>query len=346
MDDTSWYDQFRKRLADSKEKNQSLVAAQNEKFRLAHQAIQQLTQQLFQLLKQKEESTVEQLDRLKPQQTYLDEQLDFLAELCNKLATSSSPGTCSRSESSPTEDEFFKILEENERLKKEIEERSNGQTEKIDGQDYKDLQDRFEMAVQDIRELKTKNNDLKEQLDSTNTPPGKGHYEDSDSLNWESQKQRLLCQLESDFDDENPEELQEKINLEGTIRMTDLVVAKKDQEIQELKLLIENQSNSIGEVAIGAAAFAEMFDNDEIIQEEREKSRALQKELQEKLRQAEIDISLQKAKLAREGTALEDKLLEISEKEKQSSQSSDEATPQKNRTSRWLSQIGLSRKDK
>ena len=53
-----------------------------------------------------------------------------------------------------------------------------------------------------------------------------------------------------------------------------------------------------------------MFDQDEIIREERENLKQLQQQWEEKLRKAEIDLSVERAKIARERAELEEQLRE------------------------------------
>ena len=61
-------------------------------------------------------------------------------------------------------------------------------------------------------------------------------------------------------------------------------------------------------MAVGASAIAELLNTDELIRVERENLTRLQEELQQKLRQAEIEVSLERARLSRERVAMEDRL--------------------------------------
>ncbi len=148
------------------------------------------------------------------------------------------------------------------------------------------------MAVSEVRDLKRKNAELADR------PAGGGGgsggrlvSQDTGRLDWESQKRRLLESLENE-EDENEEERETRLTIEGTIRITDEVIAQKDQEIAELKELLDQQSTNLGSMAVGANAIAELFNNDELIEQQRERLRALETEWEEKLRSAEIDISL------------------------------------------------------
>jgi hypothetical protein len=61
-------------------------------------------------------------------------------------------------------------------------------------------------------------------------------------------------------------------------------------------------------VAVGASAIAAALDSDEIIRQERENLQQLQARLREELKKAEVDCSLERAKVARERSELEEKL--------------------------------------
>ncbi len=131
------------------------------------------------------------------------------------------------------------------------------------------------MSVEDLRELRAENEKLNASL--KDAQQAKAVPIVGGGFDWESQKQRLLAQLESDFDDGDEAQAKNKLTVEGAIRITDQVVAQKDQlvaerelEIQELKQLLDQQAGSIGDVAVGAAAIADMLDKDELVREERE----------------------------------------------------------------------------
>jgi hypothetical protein len=210
-----------------------------------------------------------------------------------------------------------------------------------------DLQRRFELAVDEVRELKRKNAELEDQL-ASNSAGGSPRpaVKDAGRLDWESQKRRLLEALENEPDDDDDDARQSRLTVEGTIRITDEVVAQKDQEITDLKQLLDHQSTNLGSVAVGAAAIAELFNNDELIEQQRERLRNLELEWEQKLRQAEIDISLERAKIARDRAELEDKLAQVKQSERARStgsatESPDNAPTAKPNRNRWLTRLGL-----
>ena len=120
---------------------------------------------------------------------------------------------------------------------------------------------------------------------------------------------------------------------------TDQVIAEKDREITELRRRLEEQS-----VAVPGGAATEILDSSELIREERGKLARLQDEWREKLRQAEIDASVERAKLARERVDLDEKM-QLYEAHCQRVSGLDDSGPGKRsgkaQGGRWLSRLGL-----
>jgi len=176
-------------------------------------------------------------------------------------------------------------------------------------QEMADLQRRFELAVDDVRELKQENAELRKQSasSSSSAPAPDG------PLDWQAQKARLLASLaEEDGETITDERHADRTTVEGTISITDRVVAEKDQEIEELRDQLQSQlkeqDTKVNQEQIEAAIREELFNNDELIQEEKAKLEQIQAQWQEKLREAELSISVERASLAREQAALEEKL--------------------------------------
>jgi hypothetical protein len=158
----------------------------------------------------------------------------------------------------------------------------------------------------------------------------------SSGMDWEAQKQRLLASLEADQDDDE-EAVAERTSIEGTIHITDQIVAQKDREIAELKTLLEGRGSARGE----SAAITELVDRDEIIRQEREKLQQVQAEWREKIGQAEIEISLQRAKIARERAELDEKLRQLELESQRQEGAKEPAEPGKPTRGRWLARLGL-----
>lgn len=206
----------------------------------------------------------------------------------------------------------------------------------VDATAKSDLQRRFEMAVEELRELKHTNAELESKLKSrgSSAVPAVGG-----AMDWEAQKQRLLASLEAD-DDDRAEAVAEHSSIEGTIRITDQIVAQKDQEIAELKELLEQNANALPAATGDPAAIAELLNGDEIIRQEREKLQQAQAEWREKIGQAEVDISVQRAKIARDRSELEGKNRQYqAEQERRANEETGGAG--KPAGGRWLARLGL-----
>lgn len=192
-----------------------------------------------------------------------------------------------------------------------------------------DAQRRFELAVEDLRQLKQENVKLQEQL----VKGGGSVPVHPTAMDWQSQKARLLAALESEEEAEQTvERQQERTTITGTIEITDRVVAEKDREIYELQRQLAEQS--IADKPANTSQ--DVLDGDEFIATERAKIAELQKELHEKLRTAELELSVQRAALAR-------KEAEIEQKQQAAIQAAADAPvgPDGKPRRKWLSALGL-----
>jgi hypothetical protein len=198
---------------------------------------------------------------------------------------------------------------------------------------------RYEMAMDDIHELRAKNAELQQQAVKARAaaPPAEAAAS-SGVLSWEAEKRRIMALLESSADDAPDVSPADRLKIEDLVRRTDEIIADKDREIHELTHLLQQQGGNQGTVAVGAAALGELLDRDAVIQEHREHLQRLQAEWEEKLRQAEIEVSLERAKLARERAKLEAQL-QGAEREPAAAVSG--GKPDKPARGRWLSRLGL-----
>jgi len=202
-----------------------------------------------------------------------------------------------------------------------------------------DMQRRYEMVLEDLKEMKLAKAELEEKMEKMRKS-GVSAATPSGGLDWEAQKQRLLASLEAD--ERHGEEAESERNtIEGTIQITDRIVEQKDQEITELRRLLEEQSNNLGSMAVGAAAVADLLDRDELIQQERKKLQQVEAEWREKIGKAEIAISLERAKIAREQAQLEEKLRQYQSDNASRSHDQKPNEPSKPVRGRWLSKLGL-----
>lgn len=211
-------------------------------------------------------------------------------------------------------------------------------------QQVSDLQRRFEMAVEDVRELKTKNAKLESQLASGG--PRAPAAPDAGGMDWESQKRRMLAALADTHDeDDDPKLHVERATIKGTIDMTDAVVAEKDRLIAELQAQLATASSPSTAQAAHDHRINELIDTDAIVAEHRQRAQQLEKEMDEKLRAAELEISVERAKLARQKMELEELRSSI-ESQKQFIEANGGTVAAGAPKRRWLSKFGIDGKDK
>ncbi len=213
-----------------------------------------------------------------------------------------------------------------------------------DAEALADMRRRHELALQDLREEKAQRQELEKQLAQAKANPlSTSTAAASDGMDWESQKRRLLASLESDEFD-GPAGAADRISIEEAIRRTDEVVAEKNRLIRELTDRLEEQSRQ----SEPAVANDPTLDRDQRIEAERQRLQAIQEEWRDKLRQAEIDLSVERAKIARDRAEIEEKLRILHHERKTHSESGHaaltsegEALPKKPAKGRWLARLGL-----
>jgi hypothetical protein len=230
----------------------------------------------------------------------------------------------------------------------ELEELRHQETTPTAPQDLEQLE-RLQAEIyekqQEIQDLRSQNSDLASQV-AKNQVMASGSALDvsfiQESLTWEERKQLILQQFEHEIDDEsNSDSPSKQIEVQDIISATQLEIERRDREIEELQSIIQQQSNTREGVAIGAAAIAQMIDSDELVNQERQKLKAIQQEWEQKLRKAEIDLSLERAKLARERTLLESERSEILQHVSLEIEAEDGETKAQTRTRKWLQHLGL-----
>jgi hypothetical protein len=199
--------------------------------------------------------------------------------------------------------------------------------------------------VDEARNLKQRNSELEEEvmgLRAGVTRPAAPAPTGDRNPDWETVKKQFIADLETDRDD-SEEAAKEKLSIENTILITDDIIAQKDREIAELKLLLSQQSSNLGSMAVGAAGVVAALETDELVKQERQRLAELEDQWRTKIRQAEIDISVERAKLARDRAELEEKLHELSAKQPAgATTTAPTAEPaEKPQRGRWLTRLGL-----
>jgi hypothetical protein len=204
------------------------------------------------------------------------------------------------------------------------------------------LEEQVHSLRQQLRATTAEKNDLILEVQEVRDSLGDGLS--SPGLDWETEKRRVLASLEADDLDDSPTSREDRSNVQNTIRISDRIIAEKDREIVELNQLLEQQSGNIGDVAIGAAAIGATLDNDELVQQERERLVVLQQEWTEKLRKAEVEISVERATFAREKAAFatqKQKIINLLEKHNLSLDDIEDEPKVEVRRGRWREKLGI-----
>ena len=205
-----------------------------------------------------------------------------------------------------------------------------------------EYQRRYEMALNDLQALKAKYVDLQKQLgvSPATSSPGK--------LDWEAEKRRVLAALEADCDTNDLTQRAERVRIEDVLRTTEQALAEKDAEIEDLKQRLQEASTSTSRHSQQNAI--EYLDHDDLIREERQRLADLQNEWREKIRQTEVELSLERAKLARQRAELEersrgsDDSLSNSKNDKARDAAKENSARQLPR-GRWLARLGITDPD-
>ncbi len=210
-----------------------------------------------------------------------------------------------------------------------------------------------------VYDLEQQNSDLASQV-ASRTVKQTVQTDAAETLSWEERKQLILQQMEQDafcadqfvqslrqehqdLATENPASLLDELRVEMDRHAEEL--ARRDDEIRELRHLLQEQgaTRNQGGVAIGAAAIAQALDADELVRDERERLQQMQKEWEEKFRQGEIQMSLERAQLSRERQELAKKQseleLQLEQMKRDAKYASADGSPP---ARKWLAKLGLS----
>ncbi|MGI9456531.1 MAG: hypothetical protein ACR2NU_08210, partial [Aeoliella sp.] len=208
--------------------------------------------------------------------------------------------------------ELVELRDERDALAGRVQELENRQPIEDAGNsadEIADMQRRFEMAVDDVRELRKENEALVEELASSRRAAVSG--DDAGGMDWAAQKRRLLASLEGEGDSPTPERTEERTTIEATLRITDDVVAEKDREIAQLTRKLDTTGSQPANDDATEELHREAINSDEVIIVQRKKLAVLEEQMTDQFRKAELELSVERAKIAREQTELTDARLEL-----------------------------------
>ena len=212
----------------------------------------------------------------------------------------------------------------------------NNDLDSADRDAMNDIRAELDAANEEAQELRIQNQDLAARI-AEGQVAGAGYSGQiaSESMTWEQRKESMLRQLNAEeTGDSTDDDPARRMEINEILERTDREVARREDEIAELRCLLAEQSGAMGDVAVGGAAVLQMLDQDTLIAEERAKLQRIQAEWEDKLRQAEIDVSLERARLARERIELEQRVADL-----QHSTQVEEESGTKGR--KWLARLGL-----
>ncbi|MEN6405690.1 MAG: hypothetical protein ABFC77_04375, partial [Thermoguttaceae bacterium] len=163
-------------------------------------------------------------------------------------------------------------------------------------------------------------------------------------LDWEAEKKRILAALEADADadaevDDEASQT-ERMTIVEVLHTTDEVIAAKDLEIQDLKRQLDEKQRELAGKTSDKELIEQAVNSDAVIRQEREQLKRLQAEWREKLRQAEVDLALERAKIARQRAELEES------RPAEKSPAASSANTESSRHGRWLARLGLTDADR
>jgi hypothetical protein len=214
---------------------------------------------------------------------------------------------------------------------------SSARTESELGQQLIKLREQLMESRHETVEVRLQCNELSIRLAQYQAPTSHS----SESFSWEERKLAWLRQLEHETQAENEVTSSRVVEIEKIIEQTEQEVLRRDKEISDLKSLLQEQSVASNGMAVGAAAISQIIEADDLIIEERQRLKQLQEDWEQKQRQGEIEMSLERAKLARERLELQERMRSL--EAMNASQSVDEKgapSPGKSKGN-WLARLGL-----
>lgn len=194
--------------------------------------------------------------------------------------------------------------------------------------------------------LEARNEAVESRLQSNDLSSSLAKFKDpfesqrSEALTWEQRKEALMKQLDAETQSDEPCDPDKILEIQSIIQKTDAEIHRRDQEIQDLRYLLEQQAIAQNGMAIGVAAVAEMIESDAMIIAERLRLQEMQQDWEKKQRQAEIEMSLERAKLARERLELQEKSRVFEADHPPETAEEKSATKERGR-GRWLARLGL-----
>jgi len=221
-------------------------------------------------------------------------------------------------------------------------ERPEASRQPSSSQEVADLRDRYDMALDEIRELKGRNTELQRALSQVQAVETSASTA-AKALDWEAEKRRVMAALEEEdgVAAGDAEARTRRDDAQEAMLAADRLLAEKDRQIGELQKRLEAQPARPPEDPAAAEAknVAAILDADEVIRKEREDLAHLKNQWEEKLRHAEVELAQERAKIARQQAEIAEKMRAL---DQHRGSGSDEAPAgRKTPSGRWLTRLGL-----
>jgi len=213
-----------------------------------------------------------------------------------------------------------------------------------------ELRQRHQAALEELRLAKNKNAELQQQVARARSTAAKLAQQARKPgwLDWEAEKLRILASLEADDDREDEAQQTQRLGIVEVLRITDEVIAAKNSEIQQLKTRLEEQSRDGVAHTLDAASIDQILNNDAVVRAARGRLQRLQEEWGEKLREAEVELAVERAKIARQRAELEEQIRAVqpASSEQPATTDTDRQQAEPSGRGRWLARLGLTAADR
>ena len=226
-----------RQLADYRDAFRHFQSAMNERF----QALSASTEQ-------DQQDIASQRRELQQSQQHVDEQVTYLEQLKIDLSEQQEMWQRLQAESAEQQSvliaEMREQFEQLERCRSLLLEDAQGYgspatdvdqqvpSETGVSEEIAELQSRLAMALDDIRELRSRNADLEQKVVDAKSDSSQPATGTMSGMDWESMKQHIMEKLESDDDASDDDSYQSRVKVERLMETTDRLLAEKDGEIQ------------------------------------------------------------------------------------------------------------------
>lgn len=233
--------------------------------------------------------------------------------------------------------EIQRLQSENEELREQLrmrQQKSESPDEAEHIAEIFDLKRRLELTLEELQDAKSELQRLRS-VGTVETPVAGG--------TWEEQKRALLNSLENESNSETA--MQQPEAMLESLRQSEELVKQKDATIKQLEALLKEYEEGTNSELHDAEKEAQrkLIDESEVIAIEKERLCELEQQWREKIGEAEIELSKERARLSRERAALDEKLRDFEQNDHQTPENQDSEQPQADQPKKrkWMERLGL-----